>query len=94
MFQLGGELRVISGLCLPYTFKLVKIVLAVKHLVLQARVWVFFKQLHLILPHCLVVKIQLFAAIAYCSEVAACAMYLTVNLLQNDGQLFQPYFLV
>ncbi len=52
------------GLGFPQLFKLVEIILTVKHLVAQAVVGVLVKLFHLELPYGLLIEIEFLAAVA------------------------------
>ena len=81
MLQLRREFLMKFSLRLPYPLKLVKIVLPVKDLVLQAVIGVLIKLGHLVLPHCHPPEIQFLTAVTYCAEVSARIFDLSVHLL-------------
>lgn len=81
-------------LSLPDTFKFIKIVLTVKHLIFKTEIRILIKLGHLILPDSKLIKKQLFAAVAYSSEISARIFYLSINFLQDYCKSFKVYFML
>ena len=81
MLQLRREFLMEFSLRLPYPLKLVKIVLPVKDLVLQAVIGVLIKLGHLVLPHCHPSEIQFLTAVTDGTKISARILDLSVHLL-------------
>ena len=65
--QFGMEL----SLRFPNPFKLIKIVLAIEYHVFQTDIGILFQHFHLVLSHCQILKIQLFASVTDFSKIIA-----------------------
>ena len=81
MLQLRCKFLMEFSLRLPYPLKLVKIVLPVKDLVLQAVIGVLIKLGHLVLTHCHPSEIQFLTAVTDGTKISARILDLSVHLL-------------
>ena len=80
-------------LVLPQYLKLVKVILTIIYLVLQTCIRVFMQRLHQNLPYGQAIKVQVFASIAYCSQITAGRIKFLVDFLYDNGQLLWMKFL-